>query len=392
MFAGGRGRLCDPVNSPAPHQPPNPAIGPVTPRPALSPLWFAVGPLLVALLAATIYVSARPAPYIALLPGSARAVEPLVTVTQDGDGPEPEIDASATKDDSLLFVTVSVRRPSGIETLFRLLDDTNDVVPEKIVTGGQSQEENRSFNLQLMVDSQDKATKVALERAGYEVKVTANGAVVVNLDPSYPVADVVTPGDTIIEAAGTPIATSADLVDVIADQKPGDPLALKVLGFGAAEERTVSTDLAANPETGQAQLGVSLEDRPEYDFPFTVKIDSGDVGGPSAGLAFTLAILDQLTPGDLTGDGRVAVTGTIELDGTVGPVGGVKQKTEAAIDAGAKVFIVPTDEFADATAAARGRLEVRQVTDLGEALSVLVEVGGDPVPDRVPASEATAGG
>ncbi len=362
-------------------------------RPPLSGLWFVVGPVLVALLAATIYVSARPAPYIALTPGSARAVEPLVTVSQDGDGVEPEVDAAAVEDDSLLFVTVSVRRPSGIEAVIRLLDDTNDVVPERIITGGQSQEENRSFNLQLMTDSQDKAAKVALERAGYEVKVTANGAVVVNLDPSYPVAEVVSPGDTITEAEGKAIASSSDLVDVIAGREPGDRLDLKVLAFGAKDAQSVSTTLATNPETGKAQLGVSLEDRPDYDFPFEVSIDSGEVGGPSAGLAFTLAILDQLTPGDLTGDGRVAVTGTIELDGSVGQVGGVKQKTEAAVGAGAKVFIVPAAEFADATAAARGRLKVRQVTDLDDALAVLVASGGEPVPDPEPAASGpTTGG
>ena len=124
---------------------------------------------------------------------------------------------------------------------------------------------------------------------------------------------------------------------------------------------------------------MSLENRPSYEFPFDVAIDSGDVGGPSAGLAFTLAILDRITPGDLTGGARVAVTGTIELDGTVGPVGGVKQKTEAAVSEGAVLFLVPSDEYDEAVEAADGRIEIRRADSLDQALTALEELGGDPV-------------
>ena len=343
------------------------------------------------LLGAIIFVLARPAPYIALAPGSARSVEPLVTISTASDEPPPKVDTTARKDDRLLFVTVSVRRPSGIEALARLLDDTNDVVPEKVITGGQSEQENRSFNLQLMTDSKEKAAKVALDRAGYPVKVTPDGAVVTNLDPTYPVAKVVQPGDTITKADGKPIQRAEDLIGVIAAHQPGDAITLVTEPFGTPGAREVETTLARNPETGKAQLGVSLDERPSYDFPVKVDIDSGQVGGPSAGLAFTLAILDQLTPGDLTGPGRVAVTGTIELDGSVGPVGGVAQKTEAAVEAGAKSFLVPPDEFADATAAARGRLTVRQVSSLDEALSALEEAGGDPVRPTGPGGSGTGG-
>ena len=354
----------------------------------MSGLWWFAGPLLVILVGAISFVLARPAPYIALAPGSARSVEPLVTVSQIDGGPKPPTEQA---DDDLLFVTVSVRRPSGIEALFRLLDDTNEVVPEKVITGGQSQSENRQFNLQLMTDSKDKATKVALERAGYEVKVKGSGAVVIDLDPSYPVSGVVHPGDTIVAADDTGIGTSDDLVAVIAAHQAGDTIDLTLQPFSATKKRQVSVELAENPKTGKAQLGVSLEDRPSYEFPVKVDIDSGEVGGPSAGLAFTLAILDRLTPGSLTGNEPVAVTGTISLDGSVGPVGGVTQKTEAAIDAGAKLLLVPPDEFADARKAARGRLEVRQATSLDDALKALGEFGGDPVPAEVPQPRGSSG-
>ncbi len=354
-----------------------PGDRPSAPGPAVSRLWFVAGPLLVVLLAAITFVLAGPAPYVALAPGTARSVEPLITVSQKGDGPVP---ATEEAGDDLLFVTVSVKRPSGFETLYRLLDETNEVVPDDLIDGTQTPDETRAFNLALMTDSKDKATTVALERAGYVVEVKANGAVVVNLDPTYPVASVVQPGDTIVGADGGPVTTSEDLVAVIAAGRPGDRVALEVVGFGATEVRTVAAELATNPETGEAQLGVTLEDRPDYVFPVQVDIDSGEVGGPSAGLAFTLALLDQLTPGSLTGDRKVAVTGTISLDGSVGPVGGVVQKTEAAVGAGAKLFIVPPDELDGATKAARGRLQVRQARTLDEALEELGKFGGDPVP------------
>lgn len=357
---------------------------PVRPLPT-SRLWWFTGPVLVVLLAAVLTVAVRPVPYLALLPGQARAVEPLVTVTPKEGGPVPREEAA---DDGLLFVTVSVRRPSGIEAVWRLTRDTDEIVPEKTVTGGQSREENTRFNLQLMTDSKDKATKVALERAGYEVEVDPTGAVVIDLDPSYPVADAVRPGDTIVAADGEPVRTSADLKDAIAVHQPGDEIALRLEPFGGAPARTESVELRENPEVaGAAQLGVSLEDRPSYSFPIEVEIDSGKVGGPSAGLAFTLAILDRITPGDLTGPSPVAVTGTIELDGSVGPVGGVLQKTEAAVNAGATLFVVPADEYEAAVRAARGRLEVRQVTTLDEALAVLEDQGGDPLPAAADASD-----
>ncbi len=382
---------------PSPHLPPPPPPAAPVPDPRaprrvgpVSRLWWVTAPLLVALVFAISFVLARPVPYLALTPGSARSVEPLVTVSPIEGGPEPQIEAPG---DDLFFVTVSVRRPVGIEALYRLLDDANEVVPEDYLTGGQSQEENRRFNLQLMTDSKDKATKVALERAGFEVGVEATGAVIVDADPTYPVADVVHPGDTIVEAAGTAIDSSDDLVGVIAAREPGDELALTLEPFDGSDARTVTTELATNPETGKAQLGVSLEDRPSYEFPLRVDIDSGEVGGPSAGLAFTLAILDRLTPGDLTGGSPVAVTGTINLDATVGPVGGVVQKTEAAVSEGAELFLVPADEFEAATEAARGRIEVRQVTTLEEAIAALEEAGGDPIPaaDGDPPDDGSGG-
>src|SRR5699024_3606280 len=159
---------------------------------------------------------------------------------------------------------------------------------------------------------------------------------------------------------------------------PGDNLDITVRPLDGGEEQTVTARLGADPEDDdQPRLGVSLATRPVFTFPFEVTIDSGEVGGPSAGLAVTLALIDLLSPGDLSGGGSVAVTGTIELDGAVGPVGGGRQKTEAAIGNGASLFLVPPHELDEAVEAAGDRLRVVAVSDLDEALEALVDIGGD---------------
>lgn len=351
----------------------------IPPGPRISRSWWVVGPALALLLVATIALLVREVPYIVFMPGSATEVQPLVTITGRPGEEAPFVDAEV-RDDEILFTTVSIRYPTGFEVLYRTLDDRNDIAPSEPYLGTQSNEESREFNLSLMTSSKDKAAKVALEAAGYEVTVTPTGAVIVNLDPSYPAASVLRPGDTIVGADGEPVAVSDDLVAAIAEHEPGDMISLELERLNQPGTMTVEAELAEHPEkAGQAQLGVSLENRPSYEFPFDVAIDSGDVGGPSAGLAFTLAILDRITPGDLTGGARVAVTGTIELDGTVGPVGGVKQKTEAAVSEGAVQFLVPSDEYDEAVEAADGRIEIRRADSLDQALTALEELGGDPV-------------
>lgn len=357
---------------------PLPATG-SSARPDLpvSKLWWVTGPLLVGLLVALVVVLSRPVPYIALRPGAARSVEPLITLSAVRGGPKPNEEAAT---DDLLFVTVSVRQTTGLEALWFSRDPTARVFPEELINGTQTSEENRSYNLQQMTDSKDKAAKVALERSGFEVGVKPTGAVITDIDPSFPSAEVLRPSDTIVRADGKATRTTDDVVAAIAAHRPGDSIDLRVERLNPAGTIDVVAELARNAETGKAQLGVSLETRPVYEFPIDVDIDSGEVGGPSAGLAFTLALIDRLTPGDLTGGKPVAVTGTINLDATVGPVGGVPQKTEAAIDAGAELFLVPDAEYQDAVDAARGRLVVRRVADVDQALAILLAVGGDPLP------------
>jgi PDZ domain-containing protein len=135
-----------------------------------------------------------------------------------------------------------------------------------------------------------------------------------------------------------------------------------------------------DPDTGKrvTYAGIFTQQEVRHQIPLTVEIDTQRVSGPSAGLAFTLAIIDQLTPGSLTGGKNIAITGTIGEDGSVGIVGGLKQKAITARRAGAKLMIVPDGEVADARSGA-GDMKVVGVDTLDDALRVLERAGGAPI-------------
>ena len=355
------------VPTPAPTVPPPP--GASRTNRYWTALAVAVGVLVVAGIAAALITT----PYATLAPGSARATGPLVTV--DG-APTFEPDGS------LLFLTVGVDdRVTLLEAAAGWIDEDTDVLPKEAVFGeGVTPEENRELNARAMVGSKQTAVVVALTRLGIPLNPTGTGAVIFGIEPGTPAAESLEVSDTIVAVDGEPISLYEDLAPTVSARRPGDVVTLTVED-AAGETREVTLTLAARPDDPNAGfLGVSGDTR-DFDpgVPFTVDIDSGQVGGPSAGLAFTLAILDVLSDGSLTGGLDIAVTGTMSEDGTVGEVGGVVQKAAAAADAGADVMLVPPGELADARAHDHG-MEIVAVATLDEALAALEALGGDPLP------------
>ena len=307
-------------------------------------------------------------PYVLVSPGSASPVEDAI-----------EIEGAPTyeHDGSVLFLTVSVsdQRPNAYVVLGGWLDDDVDVLPEEDVFGTNSRRQERQLNQLAMTESQIVATKVSLERLGYTVPVTSY--VVGEIEPGSPAADELEVGDVITAVDGVPVTMVPDLGAAVRTRAAGDPVTLAVTRDDESMTVTVATRVTPDgPTEGQAQIGIFSA--PEYDFPVEVRIDTGDVGGPSAGLAFTLTILDELSPGDLTGGEEIAVTGTIESDGTVGPIGGVAQKAVAARRAGARLFIVPKAEAAEARSHADG-MKIAAVSDVDDALAALERNGGQPL-------------
>jgi PDZ domain-containing protein len=243
-----------------------------------------------------------------------------------------------------------------------------------------------------MADAKNAATKVALEAAGYTVR-PAPGLTVSDLVPGKPAEKVLKYGDVILTADGRAITGNRDLTDVIGKHRAGEQVTLEILRGG--QRQTVKVGIAS--EANRRLIGVLAS--PRFAFPLKVEIDTAGIGGPSGGLAMSLAILDDLTPGNLTGGKRVAVTGTIGFAGTVGEIGGIEQKAVAARVAGARLFIVPactTPEYkvsceADlqrATKRAGPKVKVVPVQTFEEALRVLRANGGDPVQKVGPDAKA----
>lgn len=355
---------------PAPAGSPEPTEGP-SPRPPWrgSRILGVVGLVaLFALGAALVRI-----PYYAVSPGSAVEVGGLVEVT---GGP------SFPPEGGIHLTTVRLRQVTLLGAVRGWLDPTVDVVERDLVVPPDvTPGELRDFNLQQMDTSKQQALGVAFEELGFDA-ISGSGAEVVSVAAASPADGVLAPGDVIVALGGGTVGTHHDVLGLLGDRRSGDRIDLVVDGAGAGGPHTVEVELDSHPERPEkAFLGATLR-TPDFrfDFPYDVEIFSDRIGGPSAGLAFTLQVIDVLTEGELTGGRRVAATGTMELDGSVGEVGGVAQKTAAVRRAGIDFLLVPRVELADATRLAGDDVRVVGVDTLGDALRALIAHGGDPLP------------
>jgi Lon-like protease len=338
----------------------------------------------------------QPTPY-ARTPSSAQPVDERVRFGQLDD----ELGGAVERfppSSSIFFVTVTEPSQSVLSWWVGRDEPAIEFLTEEQKFGLQTPEQRRVFALESMRSSEQVAQFVALDALGYDVEIVPGDVLVqqlVCLEPSAdgreclresPSAEFLEPGDRLLEADGVELAGVEDLTRVVSAKEPGDTLELR-LDRPQLGELTVTVELTVSPtEPERTIVGFVPFDTRRVVLPFEVSIDTGRIGGPSAGLAFTLALIDQLTPGDLLGGRDVAVTGTIELDGSVGAIGGLRQKASAVAQSGVEVFLVPAAQSDDDIEAARRaggeNLEVVPVANLDEALEVLASLGGAPVDDR----------
>ncbi|MDQ1454668.1 MAG: Lon-like protease [Actinomycetota bacterium] len=371
--------------------------GPVGgPSPRRIPLSARIGlGVALVLVAAVIAGFAIRVPYTTIAPGDALSLPPLVSVQGAKAYPAPRGDIR------LLFVRLAYHVNLWQYVRARLDSDIDLAKDGDINPGKLSPTQQNERDLQEMADAKDAATVVALRTAGYKVSVLP-GLTVSDLSPGMPAIKVLHWGDVVVSADGHKIVAANDLTVAIAKHKVGEQVSLVVERAGkqlsVAVKLGVFTD---GPAQGHKGIGVSL--LPRFTSPVKVAVDTRDIGGPSAGLAMTLAIVDDLTPGDITGGNRVAVTGTIDSAGNVGEIGGIEQKAVAARAAGVKLFIVPQcspDDQAAALASCKadlarageragGKIEVKPVSTFAQALEALRVVGGAAVTPNVPTSSST---
>ena len=295
------------------------------------------------------------------LPDRAHPVAPLVTVPGGHDA----------KVGGVYYVDVIVRRAKLDERIFGgLLHEGADLYPASAVNPpGVDDAQRRRIDLQDMQNSQEVAAAVALKAAGRKVESRPVGAKVAAVEPGKPAVGKLQPDDVIVSLDGSRITAPADVFAAMKGRKPGTIVAFTVRRGSTTVVQRVRT-VAADDGTGRALVGVLLEPAVDIHLPIDVRIDAGGVGGPSAGLAFALQVLQELGRNVVHGH-RIAATGEILPDGAVGPIGGIKQKTIGARQAHVDAFLVPAGENArDAKRYAHG-LKIIPVKSFPQALRAL---------------------
>jgi Lon-like protease len=326
---------------------------------SLTPVRVAAAGLVLVAIAAALFL--LPSDDYLLLPDRARAVGPLVEI----EGEKPSRDGGG-----IYFVAVDVRKASLFESLFPSVHDGSTLVPkEELLPPGVNEEARREGELRAMARSQQVAAAVALRRLGYDVKTTDVGVLVDALVAGSPSIGKLRPNDVIAAVDGKPVRTRSDLLRLVGAHDPGEEVRLVVRR--GAKRVPITLRAAADPDDPKrAVIGVFVEQAASIKLPLKVKIDLGNVGGPSAGLAFALDVMEELGR-DVDGGRKVAATGEIELDGTVAPVGGVKQKTIAVRRSGIGVFLVPAGDNAEEARRHAGGMRIVPVKSFQQALRSL---------------------
>ena len=304
---------------------------------------------------------------VAVRPGSVEEVPSRIAVSgAEVYPPDSEV--------SLVTVLVS-QRLTIWQRIGAQFESGVDIEPERKFTGDGTRSELRRLNELRMENSQHTAVVVALEHLGFEVPRHSSGVIVAAAIAGSPAAEVLERGDVIIGIDGIPVGELEDLAEVLAMRSAGQSVDLEVEAGEDGLVESVSVELIASPDDeNRVLIGVEARERTDIgDLPVEVTIDSGKIGGPSAGLALTLGLIDLLTPGELTGGQQVAATGTISFDGSVGAVGEVDQKAIAAQRSGADLLLVPTANLTEALDHASGDMRVVGVDTLQEALGALAE-------------------
>lgn len=347
-------------------------------------------PAVLALIALTIFEGL---PFATFAPGGTIDV----LGSDDNDAEVVQVDGRETYDDEgqLRMTTVRVS-PAGDppqtaylslgELMATWFDDDDAVYPYSSVhQEGETAESSREQGAVQMATSQDDAVYVALTEDGIDVPQVLQVAAVTEGGGSEGVLKV---GDFLRSINGVEVADDVALREEIQRAEPGEPISIGIERAGKA--RTLDVMPVQETIEGKERLLIGVTPGYDYDFPFEVKINISDnIGGPSAGLIFSLAVYDTITPGSLTGGARVAGTGEIAPDGTVGPIGGIQQKIAGARAEGTDLFLVPEGNCADALGAENGDMTLVRASTMHEVRLALEAYAADPTTDLPSCEDVT---
>jgi Lon-like protease len=322
-----------------------------------------LGPLSVALV--TVAALTVPMPYVEYLPGGATEIEPLVAITgtptTDLDGATALLTVRLTRQPLANLVLVALDRDRSVLPAAR-------VYPQNVDRQDHLAQERTRFARQF-----DVAAAVGARAAGFEFEITTE-VVVLEVTPDGPSDGVLVPGDVLVAIDGLPLGSGAELAQRIEASSADRAVVLLVhhLGDGslAREVRIVPASLTPGDPP---RLGIAVQTAvDELRLPIGIALTPGlRIGGPSAGLMIGVTVYDLLADENLLAGRRVAGTGTLDVDGRVGPVGGVREKVLAALAEGYELVLVPAGSGEEAQRAAAGRIRVIEVATLDEALAAL---------------------
>ncbi len=303
-----------------------------------------------------------PLPFVEFVPGTPTPIPPLVQI-EGADTSELDGDTA--------LLTVILRQQPTAQALGALLDEQRTLEPAtQVYPPGVDRDEQLELQRERFGRQFDVAAAVGAQAAGVETELVTE-VVVVQVLPESPAEGLLAPGDVVEAVDGEEIVAAEELQDLTRRAEIGDELTLTVRHAGNTRE--VTARLADVADDGQARLGVAIETAVnELRLPFDVTLSEGvRIGGPSAGMMVGLTVYDLLSDEDLLAGRTVVGTGTLDADGRIGPVGGVREKMRAAADYDADLVLVPSLQLDEAHAGAPEDLEVVGVADIDEALDVL---------------------
>ena len=279
-------------------------------------------------------------------------------------------------DGNLYQLTVRRDEANIYVYLWSLLNSSYDLYPrEVILPDGVTPQELSEISIQNMRTSENVAIAVALKNIGYEIESKGDGVAVVGLLEDSPVKDKLKKGDLINSINNTDIFSATEFISTLRTYSIGETVSIGLLREidGIKKQIYIKTTLIEHVEyEGEPMVGfLATTVNERFDFPFEIDIKTGNVGGPSAGLMMALNVYNNLIPEDITNSKIIAGTGTIEIDGSVGPVGGIKQKIIAAKRAGAELILVPVANFEEARPFETDKTAIVAVDSFDEALSVI---------------------
>lgn len=324
------------------------------------------GAIPVAALGALLSLDHIPGTSISLtVPYAAEGPGPMFNTLGDYSGePVVLIDGAETDPTSgnLNMTTVSVRTNMTLPQAFGRWIATDDtLVPlEQVMPPDLNEEQLQQYNQQAFTASEASATVAAMNYLGRPTQV-----VVAQVVDGAAAVDHLQGGDVITAVDGKAVAKPGEVQDIVRAKHPGD--SVEVTATRGGQERKETVTLGENPDNdGVAMLGIYMSSEPADGTH--VEYNLNDVGGPSAGMMFALAVIDKLSPGELTGGHDIAGTGTIAEDGTVGPIGGIQHKIAGARDAGVELFLAPADNCDEVVKAKTGSMKVAKVSTLTDAV------------------------